>query len=281
MQDTTDPNAQDHTPEPGTPEYDEMMANKARQARGEGKQPDPQMPEGGLEKYWNPETGEYNWEAHAKELLFNANGRKTDNDPAEGEGEDAQSDANDGPLQISKEDQAAKDAVESAGLDVQELGRQIVTDGDISDEAKAALEEQGIPRELIDDYIEGVKARIQMTRQSALEYVGGEDAWQEINQWASQNLSETEKEEVNRLLAGPNWKLALDGLQARYQSAQAGSSEGNLHTGAKGGNNTPTGYTSRAQMKRDMSDPRYHTDPSFRNQVMLKMRYATWADDSA
>ena len=39
------------------------------------------------------------------------------------------------------------------------------------------------------------------------------------------------------------------------------------------------GYRSKAEMKRDMSDARYATDPSFRREVAQKIQSATWDMD--
>lgn len=66
-------------PEKGTQEYNEQMAQRFEQGlndKGNAQtfdSPPPEiapMPEGGHDKFYNKETGEYHWENHSKELQY-------------------------------------------------------------------------------------------------------------------------------------------------------------------------------------------------------------------
>lgn len=276
MSQETDPN---QGPKPGTPEYDQEMAKRGRgenmpASDDEGTQdkpPVPDMPEGGQEKFYNKETGEYDWANHAKDLQYRldqAKGKNGKDDP----------NANEDPAE-GGEDPAEK-AVTSLGLDPTELVQQITTTGAISDEARQKLIEAGYDEALIDSYTELAKSHVEASAQDALEYVGGEQGWNQVKTWADQNLSEEEKVRYNQALGGEDWRQAVDALRFRMGQSKPTAREGSLDLGDAPTNTSPSGYRSRAEMKRDMADPKYTSDPAFRQQVMQKMRFATWDLDA-
>ena len=60
---------------PGSEEYNQLMAEKFNNPGTEEDVeqdivPVPDMPAEGVDKYYDNETGAYNWEAHARELLL-------------------------------------------------------------------------------------------------------------------------------------------------------------------------------------------------------------------
>ena len=58
---------------PGSEEYNKEMADKFQSQEAEPTQeevPIQGMPEGGADKFYNKETGEYDWKNHAKELQY-------------------------------------------------------------------------------------------------------------------------------------------------------------------------------------------------------------------
>jgi hypothetical protein len=268
-------------PKPGSPEYNAMMVARADagtgQPSGDGTDPAvstsiPTMPEGGFEKFYDKKTGAYNWQAHAKEAEFKLaqkGGKKPDGQAAK---------PNQLELGTEAGDQAAADIVAKAGLDINELGSQIRTAGDISDEAKAKLVEQGIPAELIEDYVSLAKYRIENETASALTYIGGEDEWKALNEWATANLSKAEQATYNEMLQGEGWKVAIDTLKAKRAAAKPGAKEGNLRTGNVNASSSATGYASKAEMTRDIQDPKYKTDPAFRRMVAQRIAVSTYTE---
>lgn len=252
---------------PGSDEYNQQMIDKFT---GNGEEhvtdpvdeiPLPPMPEGGNAKYYDPKTGEYNWQNHAKELEYRMSGKKqevTEEDQANVQN------AGDGEVQ---------DIVVKAGLNPDDLRQQLETNGNLTEEAYAALERTGLRRELVELYVDNLNYRRDAQTQEALTYAGGEAEWQNLSQWAAQNMPEGDVARYNELLASSEWRVALDALRVRREASGV---EPRLVSGSNTVAGTTFGYRSKSEMKADMSDPRYAKDPAFRQQVMQKMQSASW-----
>ena len=65
-------------------------------------------------------------------------------------------------------------------------------------------------------------------------------------------------------------RLAIQGLQAQMTAAY-GTANSSVMAGAQGAG-TPTGYQTTDEMTKDMSDPRYQTDPVFTQEVYRKLQ---------
>ena len=256
------------TPVPGSDEYNQQKAEQFKSGHGTPSDdnidtlPIPLKPENGQDKFYNVETGAYNWEAHAKELEYRMKGEEDPN-------KDADTDPN------KDADTDAKTVVEKAGLNLDSLVQQIQQDGELSAESKNALISQGVSSDLIDSYVENLKFRMDAESKSALDYVGGEEEWNKINAWADANLNAEEKAAYNETLDGANWKMAADAIKSRMGQ----NPEPNLMFGNELGN-TASGYRSRVEMKKDMANPEYRTNPTFRNSVIQKMAVSKYDLDS-
>lgn len=143
--------------------------------------------------------------------------------------------------------------------------------GEVAEETVAALEEAGIPREVFNLYIEGVKAQQTQILSSIHSFAGGEQTYTEMSRWAAEKLSDDELNAYNAALDNPALREnAVRGLHARF--SQARPSEGNLLTPT----GTPSGsgdiYGDRSELVKDTQDPRYATDPAFRRSVEDKLK---------
>lgn len=142
--------------------------------------------------------------------------------------------------------------------------------GEVSDEAIAALEEAGIPREVFNLYIAGVKAVQQEALGQIYSYAGSEEQYGRISTWAASNLTDAELEAYNQSLDNPALREnAVRGLAARY--ATAVPSEGKLITPNSGAATGGDTYESRADFLADVKDPRYSSDSRFRSEVEAKL----------
>ena len=101
--------------------------------------------------------------------------------------------------------------------------------------------------------------------------VGGEREYANIVTWAGQNLSKPEVEAFDTLINTGNIaqiKLAVAGMKAQYQNSNG--YEGRMLSGKPA--KTPDGvFRSQADLVRAMSDPRYDTDPAYRDDVLAKL----------
>lgn len=164
------------------------------------------------------------------------------------------------------------DFLDQKGLDFDAFATEVMETGSLSDEAFAALEAAGINRKVAAAYVEGQMALAQNIRNSAFQVVGGEEQYSRVIQWAQANLSEGEIAAYNASLDTQDVDqamFAIRGLAARYRS-EVGSMP-NLVTGQTGQTSAGS-YQSLAQLTKDMGDPRYETDPAFRQSVAAKLR---------
>ena len=177
----------------------------------------------------------------------------------------------------TKEEQPKSDldiatkAVDSAGLNMDSLAEEYAKDGKLADKSYQSLEKAGIPKEYVDRFIAGQQAIADQQSASVKNMVGGAESYDAMSEWASNNLSETEKQAYNTAVNSKDLeavKLAVVGLKARY--AQATGSEPKLVEG-KASPSGEQGFESWAQVTQAMSDPRYSKDPAYQAEVKNKL----------
>lgn len=166
---------------------------------------------------------------------------------------------------------AAEEAVSRAeGVDMETLSQEYLQNGSLSDASYEALEKAGIPRSVVDEYIQGQEARATQLQEQVVESIGGQEAFQRVVEWAATNLSEAQIEAYNRAVDSHDPQRMQEAVQAlAYQYSQARPQEPNL----VGGNGQGRGdvFESVAQLTEAMGDPRYHSDPAYRRQVEQKL----------
>jgi len=173
------------------------------------------------------------------------------------------------PLQPSIED--TKLALLKEGLDYDKYQKEYIDSNTLSEESYAELKEKGMSSEMVDSWIEGQNAISEKLTEAAYQSVGGEKEYNDIVTWAAKSLNKNEVESFNRALesANPNdGMFAIKSLNAQYQMANGSSP--NLLQGSTGGSGSGA-FTSLSQMSEAMRDPKYQTDPAFREEVTRKL----------
>ena len=108
-----------------------------------------------------------------------------------------------------------------------------------------------------------------------LDSVGGAESYQQIVQWAADNLDPAEVDSYNQVTNSGNVaaiKFAVEALSTRYKNAEG--FEAPLVTGRKAPA-TNNKFRSHAELSRAISDPRYATDPAYRSDVEAKLNRST------
>lgn len=127
------------------------------------------------------------------------------------------------------------------------------------------------------DYRNGVESNAQantITQEDATslqQMVGGEDSYKQMVNWASDNFNEQEINMYDDVMASGNAAamfFAVQALKSRYTDGVG--QDGQLITG-KPASTKSTGFRSQAEVVRAMSDPRYDTDPAYRQDVFEKL----------
>lgn len=101
--------------------------------------------------------------------------------------------------------------------------------------------------------------------------VGGDEAYGEMIQWAGQNLSADEIDSFNSVANSNNaaaLSFAVEALSNRWKSVEG--YEAPLVTGKKAAS-TGKVFRSQAELGRAIADPRYSTDPAYRQDVEQKL----------
>lgn len=168
--------------------------------------------------------------------------------------------------------EAAEGAVESAGLDMAALETEFADSGELSEASLAALEKAGIPKATVDAYIAGQVAQAEAATTALLADVGGQEAYAEMTEWASENMSDAEIDAFNGILEAGNpaaTKLALGDLKAKFVAANGSEPQVRLQGNASSASGST--YDSVDALMKDMQNPEYHTNESFRAKVAAKL----------
>ena len=252
-----------------TPEDQPSLEEQIEALRKQGAFPGEEVPEGESQETTEGETEETTEEAGERPEWL-PEGFNTPEELAKAYEELA----NKGE-ETPEAEEAAEEAVAKAGLDMSALEAEYEKDGTLSDKSLKALEEAGISREMVDTYIQGQEAMIQVYESTVMETAGGKEAYEAMIKWAGQNMDAEEiaaYDEAVNSFDMKKAKFAVSSLKARYEAkygkAPAATLDG--QSAASEG-----GYGSTAEMERDMNDPRYRTDPAFRNSVQRKIAAST------
>jgi hypothetical protein len=171
---------------------------------------------------------------------------------------------------------AAQQAVQNAGLNIQNLFTEYAEKGDLAPESYEALAKVGITKEVVQAHIAGQQALADAQAQQLYSLAGGQDSFTKMTEWAGTNLTDAEIAAYNDAVTKGSLdqaKLAVSGLHARFAAAEG--VRPNLVTGQT--NAKPVGYQSVQEMTRDMSDPRYISgDPAFHAMVDAKIANAAF-----
>ena len=154
---------------------------------------------------------------------------------------------------------------------LQQYAANFAENGELSEDDYSGLSKMGITRDVVDTYIQGQMAMQDAEVQAVFNEVGGSAVYQDMVQWAADSLSPEEVAVFDADVQSGDKVRALNavrGLQARY--SQVVGIKPTLVRGHTQGSGT-SAYSSLSEMKRDMGDPRYQSDPAFREQVTRRL----------
>ena len=177
---------------------------------------------------------------------------------------------------FSKGEKASPESVKEDGPKGQEANlentfntafQEYETTGEVSDEAKQAFVDMGIPESVVDNYIANAQASQILQKNDVLDSVGGQQAFDEISNWSVLNLKQDEIDGFNAIIESGDInqiKLTLGNLKARMGSSKFVTPD------VKGGHSEGS-FESKGAMVAAMNDKRYSTDSAYRNQVQRKL----------
>ena len=135
-----------------------------------------------------------------------------------------------------------------------------------------------LPRAVIEDYLSASKSKMRESFGQAATVVGGKENLKQIFDWAENNLSPTEQEQINQGLASPSYEVTLRGLQSMYNEksvakAREGEPSATPNLQQVAGSDTGfTGYKTKREFTADRNNPRFGFEPQYRQAVEERMR---------
>lgn len=165
----------------------------------------------------------------------------------------------------------AKKALADQGLDYNKYYNEYLENSTLSEQSYKELGEKGMSTDMVDSWIQGQQAISEKIVEIAYNSVGGEEQYKTLIEWAGNSLSTNEVNAFNRALESENPDdslFAIKSLNAQYQMANGSSP--NLLQGSTGTTGSDA-FQSLAQMSEAMRDPKYQTDPNFRDEVTRKL----------
>jgi hypothetical protein len=155
---------------------------------------------------------------------------------------------------------------------------EFATNNDLSPETLDTIKKKtNLPESIINEYMMGQKAKLEIAYSKAAELIGGKDQLAKMFDWASKNLSQAEQNSINQNLASPAWDIALYGLQAKYAKATGTSKAAEPKQTARGQvplastQQSITAYQTKREFSAERNNPKFNTDPKFRNYVEQRM----------
>lgn len=142
-------------------------------------------------------------------------------------------------------------------------------ESDVSEEAEQETEEE--TEEVEETEEETTVTLTQEDVKYLQDMVGGSEAYGEMISWAAENLSDKEREAYDHVMDMNDPYAAFFAVKALNNAyTNAEGYEGRMLTG-QAAPNPVDAFRSQAEVVQAMSDPRYESDPAYRNDVFEKL----------
>ena len=151
--------------------------------------------------------------------------------------------------------------------------------GTLSEDMYSQLGKAGLTKEVVDSYLAGVRSEVGIESAEPVlseseikdlkNLAGGERGYDNLMEWAGQNLDQEAIKDFDDVLATGNKsaiKFAITALMGRYEDSQGRDSK--IVTGKESSTET---YRSMAEVVRDMNKPEYQSDEAFRDDVLRRL----------
>ena len=192
--------------------------------------------------------------------------------PEQPENKEKREKQDDAPSAPKDQEQAA-DLLKDKSLDIADFEREFMAQGALSEESYKKLTEAGIPKSVVDSYIDGRMAVAQTFISEIQGLAGGPEQYADMVQWAGQNLPPEEIRAFDSLCCSGKKDmitLAVNGLVAKWRGAE-GAEPAHLAGGSVSGGGSRDVFESAAQVVEAMRDGRYGSDPAYTRAVEAKM----------
>ena len=147
--------------------------------------------------------------------------------------------------------------------------------GQLSEQSYEELNKMGLNKDLVDGYIAGQEAIANNDVAVVHNLVGGSDNYAKLMEFASQNLTEAEKDAFNETLETGSIEQVQFAVQGIVSRAGISSEAPQKMIDGDSNETYSDTFESVAQVTEAMNDPRYAKDPAFRKRVEEKIARST------
>lgn len=175
----------------------------------------------------------------------------------------------------SKKEEKTEDNKKETSEYLNDVVTKYISNGEVSEEDVKKLNDMGYSNDQIEIYKDGIVAQQEKATTDFLRTCDTNmDEYSKVLDWMTSSKSEDEIEEYNKLIidAGDNTNLLKNIIGSAVKDYKSSNSQNqeqpkqyNLHS-----NNSRIGvegYKTKSEMYKDINDPRYRNDPSFRKVV--------------
>ena len=165
------------------------------------------------------------------------------------------------------EPEAEAEVPEGTGVDWDELEREVLHTGSLSDESRKILKAADLPDSVVNNWEKGQQALAREQTREAAAIVGGEDELKAILKFAS-TLSQEERESYDAAISNPTLvKAALLDLKERKGKTAKTAPSGSVNPTAGGGYEP---FLNTTDSTRHFNDPRYGVDEEFTKMTQMR-----------
>ena len=173
------------------------------------------------------------------------------------------------PEQPVTQDQAE----EATGITLDKFYDEFADKGELTNESYEELAKQGLNKDLVDSFIAGQNAIAEQQSNEMHSIVGGKESYDQMVNWASENLTETESKAFNAIMDKGNkdeMQLAINGMSSRWKSAVGGNEPRTIRGTAPRINSDV--FKSTYEVAEAINNPKYAKDTFYRKQVEDKIK---------
>lgn len=166
-----------------------------------------------------------------------------------------------------------KNDLSNKGVDWNVLEKEYTDNGELSKESLEALEKAGYPKSVVDAYINGMEAEYERLANHVVESVGGVEQFTKLQNFAKTQNADYQKMWNDTMNSGNVLaiKTMLSGIQSDMIAVQGTQKSTIMGSGSTGAGSGDTGFSSRQDMIKAMSDPRYGKDKAYTHAVEQKV----------
>jgi len=182
------------------------------------------------------------------------------------------------PLQIQPAPPAPPGPTPLSEAEYNGFRDEVIRTGTLAEASRSALSARGYTATQIDDLVAGGKARIAEAMQKSVAIVGSKERLAEIFAWAGRVYTPEQLAQVNAGLANPQTsEIFLRGLSDHFTKANPPRAPEPPRMSQAVSVSNPgqmidlPGYANLEEFRVDRNNPRYNTDPKFRDAVAMRL----------